>query len=96
MLIVYLVARAAWDRLPFSLPVAHAPLLIVGTALQLLLMLIAFFDIPSVPSSALTSGVNISVGWAWGAFIGLLAALVAAGPVIVPAVRSYLESRNAR
>jgi hypothetical protein len=96
VLIVYLVARAAWDRLPFSLPVAHAPLLIVGTSLQLLFMLIAFFDVPSVPGADITSGVHISIGWAFGAFIGLLAALAAAGPVVVPAVRSYLESRNAR
>jgi len=90
LLIAYLVARVAWDKLPFNLPVAHAPLLIVGTALQLLLILIAFIDIPS-------SGVSsVSVGWGFGAFLGLLAALVAGGPVLVPAVRSYLDSRKAR
>ena len=96
VLIVYLVARAAWDRLPFNIPVAHAPALIVGTGLQLLLVLIAFFDLPSVPSGLASPGENISVGWAWGGFLGLLAALVAAGPVVYPAVRSYLESRNSR
>jgi len=37
-----------------------------------------------------------SVGWGFGAFLGLLAALVAGGPVLVPAARSYLESRKAR
>jgi hypothetical protein len=90
VLIAYLVARVAWDKLPFNLPVAHAPLLIVGTAIQLLLILIAFIDVPS-------SGVaSVSVGWGFGAFLGLLAALVAGGPVLVPAVRSYLESRKAR
>ncbi len=87
VLIAYLASRAAWDRLPFTMPVAHAPLLIVGTALQLLLVLIAFIDIPYGSSG---------VGWTWGAFVGLLAALGAGGPVLVPAVRSYLESRNAR
>jgi hypothetical protein len=91
ILVVYLLARIAWDRMPFSLPVAHAPLLIVGTALQLLIVLIAFFDLPSDDGYA-----GVSIGWAWGAFIGLLAALAAAGPVVVPAVRSYLDSRNAR
>jgi hypothetical protein len=85
VLIAYLAARAAWDNLPFSMPVAHAPLLIVGTSLQLLLVLIAFFDIPYASSG---------VGWSWGAFIALLAALAAAGPVVVPAVRSYLASRK--
>jgi hypothetical protein len=89
VLIAYLVARVAWDNLPFNLPVAHAPLLIVGTAVQLLLVLIAFIDIPS-------GGGVLSVGWGFGAFLGLLAALVAGGPVLVPAVRSYLESRKAR
>jgi hypothetical protein len=86
VLIAYLVARAAWGQLPFAMPVAHAPLLIVGTALQLLIVLIAFVDIPYG---------NLGVGLTWGAFLGLLAALAAAGPVIYPAVRSYLASRNA-
>jgi hypothetical protein len=90
VLIAYLVARVAWDKLPFGQPVAHERVLVVGTAVQLLLILIAFIDLPS-------SGVSgISVGWGFGAFLGLLAALVAGGPVLVPAVRSYLESRKAR
>lgn len=90
LILAYFVMRAGWEESPVRLPVAHAPLLIVGTGLQLLIVLIAFFDVPSVPAGL--SGV--SVGWAWGAFIGLLAAIVAAGPVIAPAVRSYLESRR--
>jgi hypothetical protein len=85
VLIGYIASRAAWDRLPFNLPVAHAPLLIVGTGIQLLLILIAFADIPYSGSG---------VGWGWAAFVGLIAALAAAGPVIYPAVRSYLDSRN--
>lgn len=86
ILLAYLGARAAWERLPFTMPVAHAPLLVVGTALQLLLILIAFFDIPYGSSG---------MGWSWAAFIGLIAALAAAGPVVYPAVRSYLDSRRA-
>jgi hypothetical protein len=85
-LLAYLGARAAWDRMPFTIPVAHSPLLIAGTSLQLLLVLIAFIDIPYGSDG---------VGWTWGAFIALLAALAAAGPVVVPAVRSYLERRKA-
>jgi hypothetical protein len=87
VLVAYLGARAAWDNLPFSIPVAHAPLLIVGTALQLLLVLIAFIDIPYG---------SAGVGWTWGAFVALLAVLAAAGPVLVPAARSYRASRSAR
>jgi hypothetical protein len=85
-LLAYLAARAAWDRLPFTMPVAHAPLLIAGTSLQLVLVLIAFIDIPYGSDG---------VGWTWGAFIALLAALAAAGPVVGPPVRSYLASRKA-
>ena len=85
-LIAYLGLRAGLPESRISLPIAHAPLLIVGTGLQLLLILIAFADIPYG---------NEGMGWGWAAFIGLLAALAAAGPVLVPAARSYLESRNA-
>lgn len=85
-LLAYLVARSLWDQLPFTLPVAHAPLLIVATGLQLLLILIDFAVIPYGGEG---------MGWGWAAFFGLIAACVAAGPVIYPAVRSYLNSRNA-
>ncbi len=86
LLIVYLVARAAWERLPVALPVAHAPLLIIGTGLQFLFIILAFALVPYG---------NEGVGWAWGAFVGLIAAIVAGGPVIYPAVKSYLDSRSA-
>lgn len=83
-LIAYLGLRAG-SASEVRLPIAHAPLLIVATGLQLLLILIAF---------ALVPGGDEGVGWTWGAFVGLLAALVAAGPVIWPAAQSYLQSRQ--
>lgn len=86
LLIGYVVLRAGFPESKISLPIAHAPLLIIGTGLQLLLILIAFADIPYG---------NLGMGWGWAAFIGLLAALAAAAPVMVPAARSYLESRAA-
>jgi hypothetical protein len=49
-------------------------------------VLIAFIDIPYG---------NDGVGLDCGAFIALLAALAAAGPVVVPAVRSRLGGRKA-
>ena len=89
-LLVYLGARAAWDPLPFRLPVAHDRLLIGGTAVQLLLILIGFFAVPS------TGGVQgVSVSWDFGAILALIASLAAAGPVIYPVAKSYLDSRNA-
>jgi Double zinc ribbon len=89
-LIAYLVARAAWDQLPFRLPLSHETLLIAATGLQFLLILIGFFAMPS------TNGLDgFSIGWGFGAFLALIASIVAAAPVIYPAVRSYLNSRNA-
>ena len=89
-LLAYIAARAAWDRLPFNLPVAHERLLLVGTAVQLLLIVIGFFATPS------TNGVQgLSISWDFGAFLALIASIVAAAPVIYPVVKSYLDSRNA-
>lgn len=84
-LLAYLVMRAAWDTPPFKLPVAHAPLLIVGTGLQFLLIVIGFADIPYGSQG---------MGLTFGAFFGLICAIVAAAPVVYPAVRSYLDSRR--
>jgi len=86
LLLGYVVLRAGFPESKISLPIAHERLLIIGTGLQLLLILIAFADIPYG---------NLGMGWGWAAFIGLLAALAAAAPVMMPAARSYLESRNA-
>ncbi len=89
LILAYLVMRAGWEQAPVRFPMAHAPLLIIATGLQLLLVLIAFFVMPSNEGLA-----GVSVGWAWGAFVGLLAALAAAGPVIWPAAQTYMQSRQ--
>jgi len=78
----YLVLRAGWETLPFRLPVAHAPLLLIGTGVQLLFVLIAFAFRPSGTS------------WEFGAYLGLLAALVACGVVAAPAISSMQAARQ--
>jgi hypothetical protein len=89
-LLAYLTARAAWEQPPFRLPVTHERLLVIGTSLQFLLILIGFIALPS------THGLEgFSVGWDYGAFLALIASLVAAGPVVYPVVRSFLDNRKA-
>jgi hypothetical protein len=89
-LLAYFAARAAWEQLPFGLPVSHERLLMVGTGLQFLLILIGFIALPS------TDGIQgFSVSWDFGAFLALIASMVAAGPIVYPAVRSFLDSRKA-
>jgi hypothetical protein len=90
VLLAYFAARAAWEQLPFGLPVTHERLLMAATGLQFLLVLIGFAALPS------TDGIQgFSVSWDFGAFLALIAAIVAAGPVVYPTVRSFLDSRNA-
>jgi len=78
----YLVMRACWEVLPVSLPVAHAPLLLVCTGLQLLIVLIAFLFKPS------------GLSWEIGAFLALLAAIAACAPIAVPALRWWQENHG--
>jgi len=78
----YLVMRACWEVLPVSLPVAHAPLLLVCTGLQLLIVLIAFLFKPS------------GLSWEIGAYLALLAAIAACAPIAVPALRWWQENHG--
>jgi hypothetical protein len=81
-IVIYLLLRAGWDRLPMRLPVAHAPLLLVVTGLQLLIVLVAFLLKPD--------GLN----WYFGAYLGLAAAIAACVPIGIPAMRSMSENRR--
>ena len=81
LLIGYLVLQSGWDKPPLDLPIAHAPLLLIGTGLQLLLVFIGFLDKPA------------GLSWEIGAYLALVAAVAAAAPVVVPAVRSWQDSR---
>lgn len=80
-LLGYLVLRAGWDTPPVRLPIAHAPLLLVGTAIQLLIVFIAFLQ-----SDGLTHE--------FGSYLGLLAALVACAVITVPVIRSVLDAQR--
>jgi zinc ribbon protein len=84
VLIAYLIMRAGWDDPPLKLPVAHAPLLLVGTGIQFLIVLLAFLFKPT------------GTDWEFGAYLGLLAALVACGAIVVPAIQSMQGGTSAR
>jgi hypothetical protein len=77
VLVAYLILRSGWEQLPFALPIAHAPLLLIGTVVQLLFVVIAFLAKPAFLS------------WQFGAYLGLIAAAVACGTIVVPAIRSW-------
>lgn len=82
LVVGYLIARAGLSAMP-ALPVSHERLLTIASGINFLLVLIAFIFKPSGNSL-------VSVGWDFGAFVGLLAALVA----LVPLVRAGLQARR--
>jgi hypothetical protein len=75
-ILVYLALVAGMDKLPFKLPISHPQALLFGTAFNLLLTVISFLTKPSVTS------------WQFGAYIGLIAAIVAAAPRVIPAIQA--------
>lgn len=79
--LAYLVVRAGFETMPLRLPVGHEQILLAATAVMFVLTLISFVFKPSGP-----------VGWSIGAFLGLIAAVVAVAPLGVP----FLRSRTGR
>jgi hypothetical protein len=72
----YLGVRAASEELPARMPLTHEQRLLIAVGLNAVLVLLAFLVKPA------------ETGWRFGAFTGLLAALVAVAPLIAPALRA--------
>jgi hypothetical protein len=79
--VAFLVFGAGYAELPVRLPVGREMVLLAATGLNLLLVLLAFFVRPN------GYGV-VNIGWGWGAFIGLIAAIVACVPLAMPMLRA--------
>jgi hypothetical protein len=85
-IIVYLVAHAGFTEMPFKLPMPEERLLLIATGVNAVLTLLGFVDKPG--------GIGFhGVGWGFGAFVGLIAAFVAAGPRFGPAIRARRAAR---
>lgn len=77
----YLVARAGFAQMPFKLPMADAQLLLIATGINAVLSFLAFVLKPG--------GIGFhGIGWGFGAFVGLVAAIVAAVPTGLPAIQA--------
>jgi hypothetical protein len=83
--LAYLVMRAGFEEMPFRLPLDHERLLLSATAVIFVLTVISFVFKPS------GDGI-VSIGWGFGAFISLIAAVVAVAPIGLP----FLRSRTGR
>lgn len=87
-ILAYLVIAAGFQVLPFKAPLRHDQLLLAATGLNLALVFVGFLLKPS------TYGIEgVSIGWSFGAFLALIAAIVAVG-VLTPPGRQRLDSRS--
>ena len=85
VIVALLAVRAlgAWV-FPSTAPVTEEQALLVATGINFVLVLIAFLLKPG--------GVGSGVGWSFGAFVGLIASIVA----VVPLARPALAARKAK
>lgn len=81
LVVAYLALRAGWDELPFGPNLPHLTVMLVATIVNLVIVFIAFIFKPS-------GGGLVSVGWSFGAFLALIAAVVAAAPYAIPQLRA--------
>ncbi|MGD1013566.1 MAG: hypothetical protein ABR963_04145 [Acidimicrobiales bacterium] len=80
-ILAYLVSIAGFSELPFKMPIAGEQFLLIASVVNLVFTVLSFVDKPG--------GIGLSgIGWGFGAFIGLVAAVVAALPLGMPALRA--------
>jgi hypothetical protein len=87
--LAYLVLRAGFGQLPFKLPLEHEQAMLAATAVIFVLTVLSFVFKPAGASDAFAT---VSWGWSFGAFVGLIAAVVAVVPLGLP----FLRSRTGR
>ena len=86
--VLYLAARAVWDQMPTGVSAQHRMIMLVSSLVNLVLVLLAFVFKPG-PGS-----VHAAIGWRWGAFVALIAAIVAAAPLAIPIVKSWSNKQK--
>jgi len=84
LILIYLVIKASFDEMPFKLPVAEDMLFFGATGINFLLVLIGFLLKPG----------GSGVGWRYGAFVALIAAIVAVAPYVMPFVKKMQGAKT--
>ncbi len=80
-ILAFLVVRAGFEELPFTLPLPNEQLLLIATGINAVLSIFAFLLKPG--------GIGFSgIGWGIGAFVGLAASIVAIVPLAIPAINA--------
>jgi hypothetical protein len=84
LIVAYLVLRAGWQELPGGLNLPHLTTMMVATLINLVVVFLAFIFKPG----------GSGVGWEFGAFLALVAAIVAAAPFAIPQLRERTGAAN--
>ena len=80
-ILFYLVSRAGFSEMPYTFPMGEEQLLLIGTGVNAVLTILAFLFKPG--------GIGFTgVGWGFGALVGLVASIVAAAPLALPAMKA--------
>ena len=85
VVIAYEVMKLGWGRLPFNIPLNEERLLLIITVINLVLVVLAFLFKAGTGAAV---GIDIKIGWGFGAFVGLIAAVVAVVPLATPAIQA--------
>jgi hypothetical protein len=89
--IAYLVMKAGFEKMPFALPLTDDQALLVGTGVIFVIVLIGFF----VKGYSVASGFGYHIGWGFGAYLGLVAAVVAVAPLAWPVIQKQMNKGGA-
>jgi hypothetical protein len=87
LIVAFFVLMAGFQVLPFKIPLPNDQVLLIATGVNLLLVLIGFLLKPSTGGIA-----GVSIGWGIGAFLDLVAAIVAVA-VLTPPGRARVDSQ---
>jgi len=80
--IAYMVLKAGFAASPVKLPVPEARALVIASSVEALLTVISFLTKPGGTS------------WKFGAYLGLIAAIIAVAPGIVPALSARVAKHR--
>jgi hypothetical protein len=81
-IIFYMLARAGWQILPFRFKLAHSPVVLLATGVNLLIVVVG----------ALVSSQSYPNGWQIGTVIAVVASVVAIAPIGIPFTKSKMGS----
>ena len=89
--IAFLVMKAGFAKMPFDLPLTDDQALLAGTGVLFVIVLIGFLFKGYGGESVSGPGYHFSIGWGFGAFLGVVAAIVAVAPLAWPVIQKQMN-----